>query len=234
MLIEPQKGSYVARIRLDDVLQWMTGPPRARGRGRRRGRPPPAARRPRPTMRPQPALPGGGDRRPRLRRLPAARRRLPPAADRRPGAAPRGRDARIAAQAHLDRVRRLLLPEPGRMAATLAEHRAILDAIARRDPRRGRAGDAAPPRHRARAPDRLRAPAPRLLQGLISHPADPIGAGAPRERSTHSLPRFVRRQIGARPPAPGRRDRRARQAGAPRLRANGDAQPPSPSALALV
>ena len=50
------------------------------------------------------------------------------------------------------------------------------------------------------------------------------------ERSPHSLPRFVRRQIGARLPAPGRRDRRARQACAPRLPADGDAQPPSPSA----
>jgi len=38
---------------------------------------------------------------------------------------------------------------------------------------------------------------------------------------------------GARLPALGRRDRRARQAGAHRLRADGAAQAPSPSALAL-
>ena len=35
-------------------------------------------------------------------------------------------------RSHLDRVRRLLLPEPGRMANTLAEHRAIAEAIAAR------------------------------------------------------------------------------------------------------
>jgi DNA-binding FadR family transcriptional regulator len=35
-------------------------------------------------------------------------------------------------RSHLDRVRRLLLPEPGRMASTIAEHRAIAEAIAAR------------------------------------------------------------------------------------------------------
>ena len=35
---------------------------------------------------------------------------------------------------HLDRVRRLLLPEPGRMAATLSEHHAVHEAIAARKP----------------------------------------------------------------------------------------------------
>ena len=40
-----------------------------------------------------------------------------------------------ALRVHLDRVRRLLLPEPGRMAATLAEHRAIVEAIERRNAR---------------------------------------------------------------------------------------------------
>src|SRR5262249_13927079 len=35
-------------------------------------------------------------------------------------------------RSHLDRVRRLLLPEPGRMDATVAEHRAIVEAIAAR------------------------------------------------------------------------------------------------------
>lgn len=38
-------------------------------------------------------------------------------------------------RSHLDRVRRLLLPEPGRMECTLAEHRAVAEAIARRRPR---------------------------------------------------------------------------------------------------
>ncbi|MBW7922435.1 MAG: GntR family transcriptional regulator [Rubellimicrobium sp.] len=35
---------------------------------------------------------------------------------------------------HVDRARRLLLPEPGRLAATIAEHRAIHAALAARDP----------------------------------------------------------------------------------------------------
>ena len=40
---------------------------------------------------------------------------------------------------HLERVRRTLLPEPGRMKGTLAEHQAILRAIAERDPERAAA-----------------------------------------------------------------------------------------------
>jgi DNA-binding GntR family transcriptional regulator len=40
---------------------------------------------------------------------------------------------------HVDRARRLILPEPGRIAATLEEHRAILDALAARDPAAARA-----------------------------------------------------------------------------------------------
>jgi GntR family transcriptional regulator, rspAB operon transcriptional repressor len=37
---------------------------------------------------------------------------------------------------HLDRVRRTLLPAPGRMEGTFAEHRAIYQAIAERRPER--------------------------------------------------------------------------------------------------
>ena len=40
---------------------------------------------------------------------------------------------------HVDRARRLLLPEPGRMAETLEEHRAVLAALEARDPERARA-----------------------------------------------------------------------------------------------
>ena len=39
---------------------------------------------------------------------------------------------------HVDRARRLLLPEPGRVEETLAEHRAILAALEARDPERAR------------------------------------------------------------------------------------------------
>lgn len=40
---------------------------------------------------------------------------------------------------HVDRARRLLLPEPGRMAATVEEHRAVLAALEARDGARARA-----------------------------------------------------------------------------------------------
>ncbi|HVG48313.1 MAG TPA: GntR family transcriptional regulator [Rubellimicrobium sp.] len=39
---------------------------------------------------------------------------------------------------HVDRARRLLLPEPGRVQETLEEHRAILDAFEARDPEAAR------------------------------------------------------------------------------------------------
>ena len=39
---------------------------------------------------------------------------------------------------HLERVRRTLLPEPGRMEGTLAEHHSIHSAIAERDVSRAR------------------------------------------------------------------------------------------------
>lgn len=40
---------------------------------------------------------------------------------------------------HVDRARRLALPEPGRVAATLQEHQAIVAALAERDPAAARA-----------------------------------------------------------------------------------------------
>ena len=45
---------------------------------------------------------------------------------------------------HLNRVRRLSLPQPRYLEEMVAEHRLVLDALAQRRPRRGR-GDAAPP-----------------------------------------------------------------------------------------
>ena len=59
-----------------------------------------------------------------------------------------------ALRVHLNRVRRLLLPEAGRMAATLAEHRAIGEAIASGRPS---AADRAMRRHLAVVMDRLTA-----------------------------------------------------------------------------
>jgi GntR family transcriptional regulator, rspAB operon transcriptional repressor len=43
------------------------------------------------------------------------------------------------AWAHVNRARQLVLPVPGRVAATLAEHGAILAALERRDPDAARA-----------------------------------------------------------------------------------------------
>lgn len=42
-----------------------------------------------------------------------------------------------ARKAHLDRIRALQVPEPGKLARVVEEHEAILDAIAARDPDRG-------------------------------------------------------------------------------------------------
>jgi GntR family transcriptional regulator, rspAB operon transcriptional repressor len=130
--IEPQRGSYVSRIRLDDVLQWMMA---------------------RQAIEAEVAAEAA--RRLSAERLESLEHNL-----RYQAAAVAGDDFdgfldldvvfhdvlveglgldRIAEtldalRVHLDRVRRLLLPEPGRMAATLAEHRAIHEAIAARKP----------------------------------------------------------------------------------------------------
>jgi DNA-binding GntR family transcriptional regulator len=130
VLIERQKGSYVARLRLDDVLQWMMA---------RRAI--------------EAEVAGEAARRLGAETIEAMRRNL-----RYQGAAIDATDydgflqldvgfhrapvdglglRRVAElldslRTHLDRVRRLLLPEPGRMARTLEEHGAILDAIERR------------------------------------------------------------------------------------------------------
>ena len=132
ILIEPQKGSYVSRIQLEDVLQWMTA---------RRAI--------------EAEIAGEAARRMDAAALEMLRRNL-----RYQDAAIAGQDPdgffqldvsfhrllteglglhRItelldALRTHLDRVRRLLLPEPGRMDATLAEHRAIQRAIEQREP----------------------------------------------------------------------------------------------------
>lgn len=55
---------------------------------------------------------------------------------------------------HVDRARRLMLPTPGRMAETVEEHRAIVEAIAARDPAAARE---ATRRHLAQLVTRLEA-----------------------------------------------------------------------------
>ena len=131
-LIEPQKGSYVSRIRLDDVLQWMMArqaieadvaaeaarrlPPEARDALSR-------------NLSYQEAAVAVADFDGFLDLDVAFHRLLTDGLG-----LNRVAETLDALRVHLDRVRRLLLPEPGRMAATLAEHRALHTAIAARKP----------------------------------------------------------------------------------------------------
>jgi len=64
---------------------------------------------------------------------------------------------------HVDRARRLLLPEPGRVQETLAEHRAILAALEARDPRRARAATRAHLRQVVTRLERLGSERPELF-----------------------------------------------------------------------
>jgi DNA-binding GntR family transcriptional regulator len=132
VLIERQKGSYVARIRLDDVLQWMMARRAieaevAAEAARRLG--PETLEAMRRNLRYEEAAIAATDYDGFLQ-LDVSFHRQPV-----DGLGLR-RIAEIldGLRAHLDRVRRLLLPEPGRMGTTLDEHRAILDAIERRRP----------------------------------------------------------------------------------------------------
>ncbi len=127
ILIERQKGSYVARIRLDDVLQCMMArraiEAEVAGEAARRFGPDDIAALSR-SLRYQEAAIAGADYDGFLQLDLGFHRLLTDAM---------GLN-RIAGmldglRAHLDRVRRLLLPEPGRMTTTLAEHRAIHEAI---------------------------------------------------------------------------------------------------------
>ena len=128
VLIEPQRGSYVSRIRLGDVVQWMMA-----RRAIEADIAAEAARR----------LPEGVReamvRNLRYQEAAVTSRGLRRLSRPRCGfhqlltdglGLPRVAETLDALRVHLDRVRRLLLPEPGRMAATLAEHLAMLEAIA--------------------------------------------------------------------------------------------------------
>ena len=132
-MIEPQRGSYVSRIRLADVKQWMlmrrllevevaekcaSELPDARDR----------------SIEPKSRL---SARRPRQRRscgLSRARYALPSPDDQRARPLRAWAKRSTPSCMHLDRVRRTLLPAPGRMEGTFAEHRAIYQAIAERRP----------------------------------------------------------------------------------------------------
>jgi GntR family transcriptional regulator, rspAB operon transcriptional repressor len=127
VLIEPQRGSYVSRIRLDDVLQWMLTRRAIEAEVAAEA----ARRLPDETqelvsrnLRYQEAAIDGADYDGFLELDIAFHRALTDGLG-----LPRVADTLDMLGVHLDRVRRLLLPEPGRMTATLAEHRAIGAAI---------------------------------------------------------------------------------------------------------
>jgi DNA-binding GntR family transcriptional regulator len=132
VLIEPQKGSFVARIRLDDILEWMTArralEAEVAAEAARR-LPPPGIESLNQNLRYQEAAIGGDDFDGFLQLDVSFHRQIGDGLG-----FQRIGEILDALRTHLDRVRRLLLPEPGRMHATLAEHRAIMDAIERRRP----------------------------------------------------------------------------------------------------
>lgn len=133
VLIEPQRGSYVAKIRLDDVVQWMLArralEAEVAGECARRLAAQSIERLER-NLHYQQAAIGGDDYGGFLRLDVAFHEQLIQGL-----ALDHVGELLDSLRTHLDRVRRLLLPQPGRMDSTLAEHRAILDAIQARRPR---------------------------------------------------------------------------------------------------
>lgn len=132
VLIEPQKGSYVSRIRLDDVVQWMMArcaiEAEVAAEAARR-LPAEAAEALARNLRYQEAAVESADFDGLLQLDVGFHHALTEGLG-----LHRIAETLDALRVHLDRVRRLLLPEPGRMAATLSEHHAVHEAIAARKP----------------------------------------------------------------------------------------------------
>jgi GntR family transcriptional regulator, rspAB operon transcriptional repressor len=152
VLIEPQRGSYVSRIRFDDVLQWMIARRaiEAEVAAEAARRLPAGAREElERNLRYQEAAVAGTDFDGFIRLDVAFHHLLTDGLE-----LNRIAETLDALRVHLDRVRRLLLPEAGRMAATLAEHRTIGEAIASSKPS---AAGRAMRRHLAVVMDRLTA-----------------------------------------------------------------------------
>jgi DNA-binding GntR family transcriptional regulator len=136
VVIEPQRGSYVARIRLSDVKQWMLMrralemevvaacakelSERAIGRLGQ-------------NIAYQRAALDSGDLQGFHELDTRFHRQMADGLD-----LVRVSEVLDPVRTHLERVRRTLLPEPGRMEGTLAEHHAIHSAIAERDVSRAR------------------------------------------------------------------------------------------------
>jgi GntR family transcriptional regulator, rspAB operon transcriptional repressor len=132
VLVEPQRGSYVAKIRLADVKQWMVA---------RRALEVEVAREcalrlnrtglealDRNLLYQQAAI-DGGDLAGFLEFDIGFHKLLVDGVG-----AGRIEELLDSLRSHIDRVRRLLLPEPGTKEATLQEHKAIAEAIRRKDP----------------------------------------------------------------------------------------------------
>lgn len=134
VLIEPQRGSFIAPIKLGDVVEWM----RVRraleveivGECARRATPE-TLRTLEQNLSYQQAAITGNDYATFMQMDVAFHSLLATSVGLR-----RIGEILDSLRSHLDRVRRLLLPEPGRMPDTLAEHRAVVDALARRDVRK--------------------------------------------------------------------------------------------------
>ena len=133
IVIEPQRGSFVARIELRDVVQWMAARRALEvevvGQCARTITPGTVGRLEQNLLYQQAAI-GGSDFAGFLEldvafheglTLTAGLNRIGEVLD--------------TLRSQLDRVRRLLLPEPGRMESTLGEHQAILHAVRRQDVR---------------------------------------------------------------------------------------------------
>jgi DNA-binding GntR family transcriptional regulator len=134
VVIEPQRGSYVSKIRLADVKQWMMMrrllevevaalcatelPDRAVDQMSR-------------NLSYQRAALDSGDLAGFHELDTRFHRQMTNALN-----LQRVGEALDSLRMHLDRVRRTLLPAPGRIAGTYAEHRAIFEAIAGRSPER--------------------------------------------------------------------------------------------------
>jgi DNA-binding GntR family transcriptional regulator len=134
VLIEPQRGSFVAPIKLDDVVQWMQARRALEvevvGECARRQTPEMLQLLRRNLLYQQAAI-GGSDYAAFLQMDIAFHDVLTTSVGLR-----RIGEILDSLRTHLDRVRRLLLPQPGRMESTLAEHRAIADALASRSVRK--------------------------------------------------------------------------------------------------
>jgi DNA-binding GntR family transcriptional regulator len=133
VLIEPQKGSYVTKIKLDDIVQWMMArralEVEVAGKSAR-VLPEAEFGQMENNLLYQQAAISADDYAGFFQLDVAFHRQLTDGLS-----LSRVSELLDSLRSHLDRVRLLLLPEPGRMESTLAEHRAIFEAIANRQPR---------------------------------------------------------------------------------------------------